>query len=287
MASQSLLVDARIAIIGLGLMGGSLAMALRGKCSAIYAADPDARVVSLARKQELADLITQDPAEILPRANLVILAAPIKAIIQQIQSMPDLHPGEAVIIDIGSTKLDIIEAMERLPERFDPLGGHPMCGKEKLGFENADSSLYDGATFAFTPCEQTSENAIQLANQLANAVGAGVLLLDAATHDRWVGATSHFPHLLSAALMLATPLEASPLIGPGFHSMTRLAATPPTLTMDILTTNRENILDSLDRFSEQLNHFRSLLNTHDDRDLQIALELSTKRRSHFIGGEGD
>lgn len=68
--------------------------------------------------------------------------------------------------------------------------------------------------------------------------------------------------------------------------MTRLAATPPTLTMDILTTNRENILDSLDRFSEQLNHFRSLLNTHDDRDLQIALELSTKRRSHFIGGEG-
>lgn len=287
MTSKNLLVDARIAIIGLGLMGGSLAMALRGKCSAIYAADPDLQVVSLARKHKLADQITSRPAEILPHANLVILAAPVKAIIQLVQSMPDLHPGEAFIIDIGSTKLEIVQAMERLPLRFDPLGGHPMCGKEKLGLENADASLFDGATFAFTPCEQTSENAIQLANQLAQAVGARVLLLDAATHDRWAGATSHFPHLLSAALTLATPPEASPLIGPGFHSMTRLAATPPTLTMDILTTNRDNILDSLDRFSEQLNHFRSLLNNHDNHDLKIALELSAKRRSHFVGGEGD
>ena len=287
MTSQNLLVDARIAVIGLGLMGGSLAMALRGKCSAIYAADPDPQVVSLARKHKLADLITSKPAKILPHANLVILAAPVRAIIQLVQSLPELHPGEAVIIDIGSTKLEIVQAMDRLPSRFDPLGGHPMCGKEKLGLENADATLFSGATFAFTPCNQTSENAIQLGTQLGQAVGASVLMLDAATHDRWAAATSHFPHLLSAALTLATPPEAAPLIGPGFQSMTRLAATPPTLTMDILTTNRENILDSLDRFSEQLNQFRSLLNNHDNRDLQISLNLSAKQRSHFIGREGD
>ncbi|MCA9977740.1 MAG: prephenate dehydrogenase/arogenate dehydrogenase family protein, partial [Anaerolineales bacterium] len=142
------LAQTRVAIVGLGLMGGSLALDLRGKCAAVYGVDPDPDTQMLARTRGIVAKISGDLADILPEADLVILAAPVRVIVKLVQSLPDAHPGTAVIMDIGSTKTDIVAAMAALPPRFDPIGGHPMCGREVSSLVNAYTGMYRGAPFA-------------------------------------------------------------------------------------------------------------------------------------------
>lgn len=284
MAKPKLLADSSIAILGLGLMGGSIAMALRGHCTQILAVDPEPATVAYARRHKIVDLIAENPNDVLPQADIVILAAPVGKILKLIEALPKLHPGEAIVIDIGSTKADIVREMQKLPPRFDPLGGHPMCGKENLSIKNADASLFQNATFAFTSCENTSQNAHQFAEQLAQALGANPLWIDAETHDRWTAATSHFPYLAATALTLSTPTAAAPLAGPGFRSTTRLAATPATIMLDILATNQINIIETLDQFKEQLDQIRTLLLTNDLESLQIILERSVNHRHQILPG---
>lgn len=287
MTAPTLLADSRIAIIGLGLMGGSLAMALKGECAQIYGVDNDPATVVLAKEYLLTDSVALDPREILPHADVVILAAPVHEILSLIQALPTLHPGKAIVLDLGSTKSDIVMAMDQLPSRFDPLGGHPMCGKEALSLNNAEASLYEGAAFAFTPCAHTSKNARALANQIARAIGATPLWIDADTHDRWAAATSHLPYLIAATLALATPLECTPLVGPGYRSTTRLAATPASMMSDILATNRLNILASLEQYRDQLDEISALLQSNDMESLLSLMEDSANRRAGLVRDENE
>lgn len=261
---------ARVAIVGLGLMGGSLALALRGHCRTLMGVDADAAARALAHQRQVVDLVTDDPGEALPRADLVILATPVRAILDLIRRLPTLHPGPAIVLDLGSTKREIVQALDDLPPRFDPLGGHPMCGKEVSGLTHAEATLYEGAAFAFTPLPRTSTRARHLATELARTVGAHPVWLDPETHDRHVALTSHLPYLLSAALTLATPPAAIPMIGPGFRGATRLAASHPTMMTDILTTNRDHIREALDEFRRQL----EILETRLAAEPQDALEAT-------------
>jgi prephenate dehydrogenase len=273
------LSEAKIAILGLGLMGGSLAMALQGKCTLLVGADPQARAVAQATERKIVDQAASDPREILPEANVVILAAPVRAILQLLDQLPDLHPGEAVVLDLGSTKSHITQAMRALPERFDPMGGHPMCGKEKSSLEHAEKSLYQDAAFALTPLERTSQRAHSLVLQIVQAIGAHPLWLEPAEHDRWVAATSHMPFLLASALVAATPAEAASLIGPGYLSVTRLADSSNQMMMDILATNRVNILTALNRFQEKVQELSDLLAGKDDERLaQILSSVSAQHK---------
>ena len=125
--------DLRVAIVGLGLMGGSLALGLRGHCREVLAVEPDLATQELALRQGIVSSLSADPADILPRADLVVLAAPVGAILELIPRLPDLQPGTALIIDLGSTKTMICQALEQLPDRFEAVGGHPMCGKAVAG----------------------------------------------------------------------------------------------------------------------------------------------------------
>ena len=284
MNKPTLLTDSRIAIVGLGLMGGSLALALKEHCAQIIAVDTDPDTVVYARKHKIVDQIAESPDRILPQADIVLLAAPVRGILELIHTLPKLHPGEAIVIDIGSTKVDIIKEMQKLPPRFDPIGGHPMCGKEKLSIENAEACLFQNATFAFTPCENTSNNAQQFAEQVARSIGATPFWIDAETHDRWTAATSHFPYLAAAALTLSTPPAAAPLAGPGFRSSTRLAATPASVMLDILATNQINIIEALDQFQEQIDQIRCLLQDNDLENLQNLLEKSIYQREKIVTG---
>lgn len=284
MSNPQLLADSRIAILGLGLMGGSLAMALKGHCKQILGVDPNPAAVAYARKHNIVDIVAENPYDILPRADIVILAAPVGAILKLIRSLPELHPGEAIVLDIGSTKAVIVSEMEKLPSRFDPLGGHPMCGKEKLSLTNAEEGLFQEATFAFTPCENTSNNAYQFAEQLSKAIGATSLWLEADTHDLWTAATSHFPYLVATALTLTTPMDSAPLVGTGFKSTTRIAATPASLMLDIIATNQINIIESLDLFMDQIDQIRALLRTNDLESLKIILEQSALHHEQILPG---
>ncbi len=268
----------RLAILGLGLMGGSLAMALQGKCSALLGIDPDPHTVELARQQHIVDLAELEPAGLLPQADVIILAAPVNAIIDLLQDLPRLHPGSPIVIDLGSTKARIMQTMQLLPERFDALGGHPMCGKEVSGLANADARLFQGAPFAFTASPRTTPHARRFAEWLAASIGACPLWIDAATHDRWVSATSHLPYLAANALAYITPVETAPLAGPGFRSTTRLAVSPADLMLDVLMTNRAAVLDSLHSFREHLEWIERLLAQGEFDALENLLGEGARRK---------
>ena len=266
------LAGQRVAIIGLGLMGGSLALALRGKVAALLGVDPEPTVRSLALRQGIVDHVAENPAELLPESSLVILAAPVRSIISLIYGLPALHPGRAIIIDLGSTKVEITRAMAALPERLSPVGGHPMCGKETNSLVNASADLYVGAPFVFSALSNSTPDALYLANELAAAIGAKPLWVDPIDHDCWVAATSHLPYLLSNALAACTPLESASLIGPGFRSTARLALSSPRMMLDILITNRENIIASLENYRAQLAILENALATGGYSNLLEFLE---------------
>ena len=263
--------ESKIAILGLGLMGGSLALGLRGKCAAIYGIDPQPATLELALSQHIVDYAESDPAKILPEADLVVLSAPVPAILTLLDQLPLLMPNPCIVMDLGSTKRLIVEAMARLPERFDPIGAHPICGKEKLSLANAERTLYYAAPFLLTPLERTSARAFSAATQVIEAVGAKARIVDALQHDQILASTSHLPFLLSSALAQATPKEAASLVGPGFKSVSRLAGTPSSMMMGVLQTNRANILNALQIFRRALNEIESLLQTEDYTQLELLL----------------
>ena len=272
----------RVAILGVGLMGGSLAMALHDKCAILIGIDPDPAALALAQQLKIFDQLSSEPDRILPQADVVILAAPVKTIIQLLEDLPCFHPASAIIIDLGSTKVEILNAMQKLPERFDPLGGHPMCGKEKSGLSNADPLIFQDAPFAFTPLSRTSGHARQAAEALARLIGARPLWLDAADHDRWVAATSHLPYLVSNALAFSTPAEAAPLAGPGFRSTTRLGSSSPEMMLDVLMTNRANILAASRRLRSHLDTLDELLALNDYNGLMHLLTQGVTQQRKII-----
>src|SRR5512147_2728458 len=207
------LAESKVTIIGLGLMGGSLALGLRGKCAALYGIDPHQPTLELALSQHIVDYADSDPAKLLPEADLVILSAPVPAILTLLDKLPSYTSNPCIVMDMGSTKRQIVDAMSRLPERFDPIGGHPICGKEKLSLANAERTLYYAAPFLLTPLERTSARAISAAYQIVEALGAKARILDAEEHDRILASTSHLPFLVSSALALATSQELASFIG--------------------------------------------------------------------------
>lgn len=261
----------RVAIVGLGLMGGSLALALRGRCATILALEPNPQSIALARQNLIVDQVSDDPREILPQADIIVLAAPVRSILEMIPRLPEWTTGTALVVDLGSTKMEICTALASLPTRFEAVGGHPMCGKEFSSLAYADANLYQMAPFALCALPATSSEARRLAETLAREVGAHPLWLDALTHDRWVAATSHLPYVLANALAAATPAEAAPLVGPGLRSSTRVAGSSLKVMNDILLTNRSEVLAALAGLQQRLDSIRTVLESGDEQSLLTAL----------------
>ena len=287
MSEPGFVSTSRIAVVGLGLMGGSLALALRDRCQSVLGCDQNPATLEFAHQMNLFTRLSSDPAEILPEADIVILATPVKAILNLIRRLPELHPGSPIVLDLGSTKTDIVRAFEDLPPRFDPLGGHPMCGKEVTGLENADMDLFQGSAFAFTPLDRTSKAARTFAEQLVLTIGAHALWLDPGTHDKWSAATSHLPYLVASVLAGSTPSDAKPLAGSGIRSTTRIAATPASIMLDVLETNQENILEQIERFRNLLDDFTQLLSSGEYTALKTALVESASKQRELAASQVD
>ncbi|MBL6980460.1 MAG: prephenate dehydrogenase/arogenate dehydrogenase family protein [Anaerolineales bacterium] len=285
MEDPDFFTNTRIAIVGLGLMGGSLALGLRAHCQTLMAVDPDPIAHDLALESEIVDQISTDPADILPHAEIIILAAPVGVILEFIPLLPDLTPESSVIIDIGSTKAQICLALNELPSRFEPIGGHPMCGKAIGGLSHADADLFHNAPFAFTPLPRTTERARETADQLAYALGAQPLWVGPKTHDSWVAATSHLPHLLATALVLSTETEASHLVGPGFRSTSRLASSPSSVILPIMESNRPQILEAITRFRLHLDNLEDSLTQGDYNALKNSLDLGADHKALLTGNQ--
>jgi prephenate dehydrogenase len=260
--------QANIAIIGLGLMGGSLALSLKSRCRHLSALDLDQATLDLARRQEIVHCADSDPAKILVDADLVILACPIPGIVDWLAQLPAYIQQACIILDIGSTKREIVAAFEKLPPNFDPIGGHPICGRERLSLENAERFLFRDAPFVLTPLNRTSPLARSAALELVAVLGSKPIWMNADEHDRILASTSHLPYLLSSALALVTPAESSPLIGPGFLSTSRLAGTPSSMMFGVIRSNRDNVLAALNQLQDQLSIIESALSTEDLSSLQ-------------------
>lgn len=252
-------IEQSIGIVGLGLMGGSLALALRGYCTRIIGVDSNSETLALARERKVVDFATDNLAQALAQIDLLILAAPVRANLALLEKIPQIHSGSLAILDLSSTKAEIVAAMNKLPKRFTALGGHPMCGKETAGLAHADGKLFWDTTFALTETARTTPALRAVAKKVLAIISAQPLWIDAEKHDRWAAATSHLPYLLSAALVISTPLEAAPLIGPGFQSASRLAASDTTMMQDILITNQAQVLAALYRYRAALDEIENAL----------------------------
>ncbi len=285
----------RVTIIGLGLMGGSLGMALRSLAGRPSTKGGRWRVTGVGRdkahlKKALslgaADEGTTDFVEGVKDADVVVLAVPVDDIVPWARKVgPHLKPG-ALVMDVGSVKGPIVRSMTRSLARRPSteggsvfIGAHPMCGSEKSGVENARADLFQGAPCVLTPLPGAPKDALKEAEYFWTGVGAKVLLLSPEEHDRRVAIVSHLPHLIAQALVLTAGGEdrrASDLAAGSFRDATRVAAADPELWAQIFSMNRPALLRAAAVFQKQL---RSLLKNPS----AARLSQARKQRQSFLG----
>jgi prephenate dehydrogenase len=263
-AAEDTLTGLRVGIVGLGLMGGSLALALRGRVAGLIGVErqPDTR--HAARRDGVVDVAVEALADA-PPVDLLVLATPVRVILDTLGQLPATRPGGCAVLDLGSTKRAVLAAMDALSPAFSAIGGHPMCGKETTGLAAASAELYQGQTFILCPAHRTTPAVEAVALGLIRAIGARPLLMDAAEHDALVAAVSHLPAVLSAALMrLAADERQWAVSASGFRDVARLAGSDPRMMLDILLTNRDALLDALDGYEIELSSLRRALADGDE-----------------------
>jgi prephenate dehydrogenase len=282
------LSSAQVTVVGMGLMGASLAGALKGKCRRVVGVARRAEAVDIALARGFIDWGTVDVVKGVCEADVVILATPVRTVLRQLPEIAPLLPEGCLLMDLGSTKECIVAEMERLPDHIQPLGGHPMCGKEKSGIEAADPSLYKGCTFILSPLKRTSEEALALGRALAEAAGANPLMLDPERQDFLVATVSHLPYLLACALVATADATTSKdpaaweVVATGFRSTSRLAGSDVTMMIDILLTNREEVLKALDTYQAHLRELIRLVETSDEEKMRAVLSAIRKTRREMF-----
>ncbi|MFQ5688772.1 MAG: chorismate mutase [Gemmatimonadota bacterium] len=288
-----------ILIAGLGLIGGSVALALeRGRAFLpILGQDPDPRALEVARAAGAIADGDRRPGAYLDRASIVLLAMPVERIVSWLGRWGGaLRPG-TVVLDVGSTKETIVAAMEGLPEGVEAIGAHPMAGSELSGMGAARPDLFEGSTWALVETARTAERAREVATAIVEAVGARPLFLDAEAHDRATAVTSHLPYVLSAALALQAAASedtaVAALVGPGLRDMTRLAASDPSLMAGILATNWPHVREAVRDFRQGLDRLVAELEgelgsqaegSRDPADLREVLHRLRAARESLFGG---
>ena len=265
----------QITIIGAGLIGGSLAMALKKHARGLRIVGCDREpVLKQALKSGVIDDGSSVPEQAVRDSDLIVLATPVGSIIDLIERVGPLAPAHALITDVGSTKVEIMARAKDVfggdvAQRFLP--GHPMAGKENSGIEHADAKLFAGAVWLVTPYQgqELSTGPAGEYLQLLNQIGARVLPVDAVQHDRICGWVSHLPQMLSTALAstlveeLADDSDADAIGGRALREMTRIAQSPYSMWRDVALTNTKNIQAALLRLEQKLAHIRENLRTRE------------------------
>ncbi len=283
-----------IAIVGVGLIGGSFALAMRraGAVTRIVGADRDAQALERAASLGVIDTATQSASEAAAGADLVFVAVPVRAIGPVLHDVALGLGPEAVVTDAGSTKSDVVrtagaELRDRFP-RFVP--GHPIAGRESSGVDAAVPDLFRGARVVLTPEAATSPEAIALVRSCWEACGARVTGMPAQAHDRIFASVSHLPHLLAFALVseIVSRPDAAELLGfaaGGFRDFTRIAGSSPEMWRDIALANREALLDEIDRYGARVAVFRELVARGDASGLQRLMTEARNARRAWTGGK--
>ena len=224
------------------------------------------------------------PAAALSQADIVLFSTPVRVIIHQLAEYASIYKVGAIITDMGSTKQAIVEVMAALPEYVNPVGSHPMCGKELTGLAAAEATLYRGAPWILSPLERTPPAAVDLVGELAAAIGARPQVIPADRHDTLVAAISHLPYTLAATLVLSAQQVArtDPAVwevaATGFRDTSRVAASDVTMMLDILLTNREAVGQMLDIARSRLDLFGKAIETGDEEALRELMGQAAQQR---------
>ena len=269
----------RLAVLGLGLLGGSVAKAVRaaGLAREIVGIGRDAARLEPARRDGTVDRVTTDVAAGVRGADVVVLATTVDAIERQLETVARTVEADALVTDVGSTKAGIVAAAERLAagRPFPFVGSHPMAGSEQAGYAVSRADLFRGATVIVTPTDRTPPALVKNAGAFWESLGAGrIVQLDPQAHDRAVAAISHLPHVAAFALVDAVARfepGAFEVAARGFRDTTRIAASDPEVWCTILLANRAAVVDSLAVFREALDALERLIVTGDAAALQAAI----------------
>jgi prephenate dehydrogenase len=278
-----------LCIVGLGLMGGSFALALRasGYLGRLIGVSRSAETLRYAQAQGIVDLATDDLGAA-REAEVVVLCTPARTIIAQIGQLAGLCKPGAILTDMGSTKVKIARAMDVLPAHLRAVAAHPMCGKEAAGIQAADAGLFRGAPWLIIPTARTDDEALSVVRALAERVGASPRILDADQHDALLAFASHLPYALAVALVAATEQfslnrpEVWEVMAGGFRDTSRVAASDVTMWLDILLTNAEPVLGAVRDVQFALDQFTALLERRDEAGLRAFLQAAAQaRKAHF------
>jgi prephenate dehydrogenase len=279
----------RVAIIGLGLMGGSLGLALknRGGVQVVGSARrPETRKMALS--MGAVDSACEDPSEALKGSDVVVFCTPVCSIPEIARQCKKAFDPRTIVTDVGSTKGILVSEMDDVLRGTDVIfvGSHPMAGSEKTGIESARRDLYGAALVALTPSAHTPAWAIQEISAMWKGVGARVLEVAPGKHDELVARTSHLPHLVSALLALTAgrefPEHVAEFCGPGFRDTTRIAGGSPEMWQDIVRTNRNAILAELAEYRQKLDALTTCIQQGDDDGVRRFLSDAQSSRRQLV-----
>ncbi len=279
-----------VTIIGLGLIGGSIGLALR------QGERPGWGIIGYSRRQEtVAKALSSSAIErgesnlkdAVKKADFVIIATPVLTVKRIFSEIAPHLPSGCIVTDTASTKVQVMKwAEEILPPTVDFIGGHPMAGKETYGIQAAEAELFRGCTYCLTQSKKTSPKSIDMVTGMVKKLGAIPFFIDAQEHDNLVAGISHLPLLLSAALVSLTTRnpswsKMSKLAASGYYDLTRLASGNPEVNSHICLSNQESIVNWIDKFSHELDRYRQLV-AGGDKHLEQALIEANKARQKWL-----
>jgi prephenate dehydrogenase len=280
----------QLGLIGCGLMGGSFALALKqaGLVKRVVGFSKSPSTTARARQLGIIDAEAATVLQAVSGSDIVLIAVPVASTEASFEAIKDWVTPGMLIMDVGSTKRDVIDAAQRALAahvgQFVP--AHPIAGKEVAGVENADADLYVGKQVILTPTDCTLAPQLQRATELWTRLGCKVLSMSPAQHDATYASVSHLPHLLAFAMMNAITGQAQgqdylALAGPGFRDFTRIAASDPQVWRDILLSNREELLAQSQLFQHSLQAFEALISSGNAQALEGLIEQASQTRAQW------
>lgn len=280
----------QLGLIGCGMMGGSFALALKraGLVKRVVGYSKSPSTTERARQLGVIDVEAPSALLAVSGADLVLLAVPVSATEATFKAIRHLVRGDVLIMDVGSTKREVIDAARRVLK--DHVGvfvpAHPIAGKELAGVEHADPDLYNGRQVILTPIERTLTTQLDKAHKVWIALGCHVKQMSPEAHDAAYAAVSHLPHLVAFALMngIKSQQQAEDflsLAGPGFRDFTRIAASDPVVWRDILMSNREELLAQSRLFQRALNALETAINADNPDALEALIDQASNARAHW------
>jgi prephenate dehydrogenase len=279
----------RVAILGVGLIGGSIGLAARGRADAqVCGYDPDADVRAKALELGAIDRQAPDIAAAVADADVVFVAAPVGGLAETVRAALAAAGPDCVLSDVGSTKRVLADAAR--DERF--VGGHPLAGAETAGVEHAREDLFDGATWYLTPAKGSTAGVLyERLHRLLSRFGARPTAIDADTHDRLMACVSHLPHVLANLLvaqtagLLGEESERLPAVGPSFRDATRVAGANSAIWTDIYMSNRDALIAGIDELAVRLHDVRAWLEAGDAPAVGAWNERARAAREKLLGAD--